>query len=555
MTKTERMDKMRRYILLPVLILLLLAGCGKVEITPEPTEMVPAQFRFTEDCFPVLDGSESLAPLGRAIASVLLGKTTAEASPFVFDSDTQTALDAIRQENAHGLVLAVDPGVESAAFLKKPIAREALIFVVNADNPVDSLTAEQAAAIYSGAVANWSELGGRDCPVDAYQQRESSASQMLMRNMVMLGKDLAAPQTVSFIPNETDFQMTEIIGEPETARMPFENTPGAIGYTLYRYASAIPEGSGLKILKIGGVFPDANTIADRSYPFSTACAAFLPASTAKDAPERILFEWLGTEEAQKLISEAGYLALGSTEGSKDVFTDWSKFQPESVPMAAIAPASAPKQLQPSDTYGEIVPYTGVLLYQSWENGVGDYVAGKMIGFTDSKGQTISKPFYNAVYQEIWGEDGTDWFWHLRYVDANNHRAASFASRDGRFVCPVDYVNVFSIYEYIVCDRNPEGTEFDVYDRDFRLCMTEQDFFVNGKSTVPTGSYAGRIACRYLDGSGYCLITAAGEVLYDSMELIYVDYPTASSGLPIGRIYVKSTQETICIQPDGSLEVE
>ena len=39
--------------------------------------------------------------------------------------------------------------------LYTPFAREAFVFIVNADNPVNSLTEQQVRDIFSGAITNW----------------------------------------------------------------------------------------------------------------------------------------------------------------------------------------------------------------------------------------------------------------------------------------------------------------------------------------------------------------------------------------------------------------
>ncbi len=43
-----------------------------------------------------------------------------------------------------------------------PFAREAFVFIVNADNPVNSLTEQQVRDIFSGAITNWRTVGGND---------------------------------------------------------------------------------------------------------------------------------------------------------------------------------------------------------------------------------------------------------------------------------------------------------------------------------------------------------------------------------------------------------
>ena len=46
-------------------------------------------------------------------------------------------------------------------WLLTPFATDALVFVVNADNPVDGLTTEQLQKIYTGEITNWSQVGAR----------------------------------------------------------------------------------------------------------------------------------------------------------------------------------------------------------------------------------------------------------------------------------------------------------------------------------------------------------------------------------------------------------
>lgn len=68
-------------------------------------------------------------------------------------------------------------GVE---FSYAPIGREGLVFLVNASNPVESLTVDQVKGIYSGTITNWKEVGSRDEPIVAYQRNKDSGSQSMM---------------------------------------------------------------------------------------------------------------------------------------------------------------------------------------------------------------------------------------------------------------------------------------------------------------------------------------------------------------------------------------
>ena len=48
-----------------------------------------------------------------------------------------------------------------------PVAWDALAVIVHKDNPVDSVTLDQVRDIYTGKIANWKQLGGKDAPVEA----------------------------------------------------------------------------------------------------------------------------------------------------------------------------------------------------------------------------------------------------------------------------------------------------------------------------------------------------------------------------------------------------
>jgi len=56
------------------------------------------------------------------------------------------------------------------------IGTEAFVFFVHKDNPIDSLTVEQIKGIYSGEITNWSEVGGDDEKIVAFQRNEGSGS-------------------------------------------------------------------------------------------------------------------------------------------------------------------------------------------------------------------------------------------------------------------------------------------------------------------------------------------------------------------------------------------
>ncbi len=52
-----------------------------------------------------------------------------------------------------------------------PVAWDALVVIVNKDNPVENLSLHQLQQVYLGKVSNWKELGGNDAPIELYIRR------------------------------------------------------------------------------------------------------------------------------------------------------------------------------------------------------------------------------------------------------------------------------------------------------------------------------------------------------------------------------------------------
>lgn len=210
--------------------------------------MLPVQagaastFQFTRENFPRMDGSTSLVPLGTGITSVLLGLDREEAGALVqFNRTTQSFRNL--QEGYCDIVIAAEPKsqvfdeMEQAHFGYEiqQIATEALVFVVNEDNPVDNLTTGQLQDIYAGEITNWAQVGGNDAPIEAFQRNATAGSQVMMEKLVMQGKPMMEVPT-AMVPGA----MAALIEAVKN----YDNSANAIGYTVYvllcgRYANGL----------------------------------------------------------------------------------------------------------------------------------------------------------------------------------------------------------------------------------------------------------------------------------------------------------------------------
>ena len=340
---------MKRIIVVALALLLLLAsGCeGRPAIDAEPqdplapgTEGEPAEspaepaetdpaptlpadapetapFRFTRDNFPRLDGSTSMIPLGEAIACVLLGAPREDVGEFAdFSKTTQAYVNLARSRgndnygNFSDIVIAAEPDWDSVnnltgnddakAMLEiAPIALDALVFMVNEANPVGNLTTEQLQKIYTGDITNWEQVGGHDVEIVAFQRNVQSGSQVLMDKLVMPGL-ISAPAPSEYMPGE--------MGDLIVGLRNFDGAASAIGYTVYYYANDMKMAEGLKILSIDGVAPGDRTIASGEYPFVNPYFAAIRKDAPADSPERILYNWLLSDEGRSLITREGYVS-------------------------------------------------------------------------------------------------------------------------------------------------------------------------------------------------------------------------------------------------------
>ena len=313
------MMKRRKYILPILTLTLLLSACGgpaagntptpEATVTPvsEPTP-TPELFRFTRENFPRLDGSTATVPLGQAVAAVLLGESREEASDLISFNKTSRAYYNLVDGQADLLIVA--EGGEATyqyrdshgqTWRMEPVAAEALVFFVNEDNPVDSLTLEQVRKIYSGEINNWKEVGGSDSPIQAYQRPKGGGSQAIMDKEVM--KDLPMME-----PANADYVVGDMIGIIEAVRG-WDDRPDAMGYTVYYYADDMGMADGLKLLKIDGVEPNDDTIRSGEYPIRTYYYAVMDETTPEGSPTAILFDWLLSQEGQDLVHHEGYVSI------------------------------------------------------------------------------------------------------------------------------------------------------------------------------------------------------------------------------------------------------
>ena len=308
-------------VLLSLILSLGLAACNR---QPEPAPSLPtaqtaspapettrepaaAPFVFTRENFPRLNGSTAMVPLGQAIASVMLGETREEVSDLIEFSRTTQSYRMLMNGMADLLISGAPPegiyqekedmGFEWELSL---FAVDGLVFLVNEGNPVESLTVEQIQGIYSGRITNWSEVGGDDVEIVPFQRNEEAGSQTAMKKLVM--GDIPLMEAPKEYVSGAMGELMEVVAS-------YDDSAAAIGYSVYYYAHDMKMAEGLKLLAVNGVQPSAETIRSREYPFINDSYVVIAAGLPEDAPARVLYDWILSEEGQRLVAHEGYVSI------------------------------------------------------------------------------------------------------------------------------------------------------------------------------------------------------------------------------------------------------
>ena len=310
--------------LLSILIVLSLSNC---EDTPDNGGTKINLDSLTINNYPKVDGSTSAHPLQVLIACKLLGVEYSW-MPGWFDETyriwpsfdekpdiAQFILDSVTHNGTHSSYVNLINGKDDIIIVARtasddevnladsagvnltttPIALDAFVFIVNINNPVNSLTVKEIQDIYTGNITHWNEVGGTNTEINPYQRNPNSGSQELMLSLVM--KDL----TMMDLPEMILMGMMGPINRITTDE-------DGLGYTVYFFEQFMAPNDSLKLLAVNGIFPEYNTLKDKNYIYTTNVYVVIREDLDKSSIAYQLYLWLLTEEGQSVIEESGYIS-------------------------------------------------------------------------------------------------------------------------------------------------------------------------------------------------------------------------------------------------------
>lgn len=262
---------------------------------------------------PVMDGATALYPIYSAFAKAVYPKDAIDDEVDIgkYESvlkctTTNYAYRSIISGEAD-IIFAALPSAEQEQYAREmgveleytPIGKEAFVFFVNAENPIDNITVDEIKKIYSGQITDWKDLGIDGLGnIKAFQRDEGSGSQSTLEKL-MAGETLMTPPKEDVVSG-----MGGIIEKAAD----YKNYKNAIGYSFRFYSTEMVKNNQIKLLSINGVSPTLENIENDTYPV----ASYFYAVTRKDADENTqkLLEWIQGDQGQKIIEMTGYTPLG-----------------------------------------------------------------------------------------------------------------------------------------------------------------------------------------------------------------------------------------------------
>jgi phosphate transport system substrate-binding protein len=170
------------------------------------------------------------------------------------------------------------------------VALDAVAIYLHPDNPVHDLGLDELAGLFTGAVTNWSAVGGATLPVRPVIRPPTSGTHRFVRDHVLKGRPYLAGALV--VPRTRDVVDT------------VASDPAAVGYGGLSYGGEVRHSA------VDGVVPDASSIRNGAYPL--ARYLYFYTSAPPEGAVLAFVEWVVGPEGQAAVAETDLLALWAT---------------------------------------------------------------------------------------------------------------------------------------------------------------------------------------------------------------------------------------------------
>src|SRR5436190_1408816 len=169
------------------------------------------------------------------------------------------------------------------------VAYDGIAVIVNASNPVKSLTKKQVEQIFTGEVTDWNAVAGSGGKISIYTRNTSSGTYSDFKELAMKKRDYA-PGSQKMAGNE---QIAAEVGK----------NPAGIGYVGMAYTKAV----GIKVVPIDSATPSTQSVQNHSYPYWRPTFYYTngePTGIAKTFVDFTL-----SSVGQKIVNQVGFVPI------------------------------------------------------------------------------------------------------------------------------------------------------------------------------------------------------------------------------------------------------
>ena len=173
--------------------------------------------------------------------------------------------------------------------------------IVNAKVDVDNLTTDQLKGIFTGAITDWSQVGGTAGKIQVIERKAGSGTRATFENAILKGEK--APD--SFAPVAEEDSSGTVVEK-------IQATEGAISYLAFSYFDETK----FKALKVDGVEPTAENVCSGKFNIW----AYEHMYTAKDADDatKAFIDFMMSDDVQgSLVEEEGFIPASDMKVQKD----------------------------------------------------------------------------------------------------------------------------------------------------------------------------------------------------------------------------------------------
>ena len=259
------------------------------------TKIVKKEYneKLTGD-LPKIDGAAALVPVFNSFVYSLYPENSVKYENGDFSKDS-----ALQYHNTRGAFKGIVEGDIDIAFCARPndeqvqygldkgveleltpIGREAFVFLVNKNNPVDNLSMQQLKDIFTGKITNWKDVGGAYRPINVVQRNKGSGSQTALEKLI--GGEVAS-----------NF---------------FGPLGGSIGFSFRFYVEELTKHGHIKMLSLNDIYPNRENVQNNSYPIVSNFFAVTRKGESNPNVQKVL-DFVLSPTGQEIVNETGYVSL------------------------------------------------------------------------------------------------------------------------------------------------------------------------------------------------------------------------------------------------------